>query len=1130
MDAGLNDPLATLWSLRTDPRVLMLGMLLAVAFLALRLYRTFSAAAARGNHGLLAKALDNWQLTLLAFTALVLSIASGWTTWDGMRNFTGEPVLSFLITFGIQGVMLIIAWLIGETFATQMGHSGRGGSGKVAAASSGVAVLLGFAVFVLWAVRSSPVEVAGGAGGGQGLATAVYDFSTFVLATGAAVALFVALVKTDVGEGYGKSLRVMAKNVVLWVMFLACMATSVFFSFDSLFSSIFPQGERARAAELRAQNQVAGVIADIGGTIEQRRAAEAQRLFTDKGWLGYEEQLVALAKAAQGSTADITRYFDAKIEERNLALSQQRERIATSQAGTAGLAAKKTTLVEELTRLKAERGTLAADYLEKKTELDTRARGVDAKRVEAQAEERGAEGSLKTGRGPLYRQRMDELRQLQEAYKIQEDRVRDAQRRSTSVDQRIAQIERELSTVDGDIAKLKGEADTADQRIKLIEATLPSDGGQRVDPDRLVPAFEAARIEFRQDPTVERLQRVQQFCAQLYGAMIATEPTRAKVRGLDCDPKQAAEAASTVFALNAGVVTFTQGCAGGDKLAQHTTADALFGFARKCLADSGLPSSDTDKLRSKINFIDLSRDDKAHRFVVTWNAFSDGNRLAYLALAIAVAIDSLVFMSGLFGANALRSPLSDVPSLKPRSAQQLEAIVENALLPDRFENAQLVLDHMHPITPTGGFTQEVLVPLDEAPGRRPLLKVLNAGATIGAVIRDANRPERYLARPELYEFLSVISKKEFEADRNNVKLAELKKLVVVSLQPHVGDHADLVLQHVHPINERNGFSSEVLLREVPAGETPVVRKLLNAGATIGFVQRDDRTGEQDRYYLKPDIYRTLAHISAEYPKTGLRYQLPQLPAGRPMPGTEGAPVALQSEPAPPLAPLPRGEAEPPRSLTGPAPQLADTHAEPAPAVRAPFDSFDAGGGEPIDQDSAIESFDHEIAAALADKLEMDLTVLSAILGGQHAVLIDDVQDALSEAMVRSDALKRRLDASFAEVKQQIALAEYDTRHAHPRLRERVSDLCNVLRKSLSFVTIIRAEVYPEVLLSIVDNLGREGSTALQQVFTGHRDAVKPIPRETPEGWLQLLDALGELVDDLDAANAQAMREVRRTPG
>ena len=59
----------------------------------------------------------NWQLALLAATSVILSLASGWTTWDGLRNFTKEPVLSMMATFGIQGVMLITSWLIGETFA-----------------------------------------------------------------------------------------------------------------------------------------------------------------------------------------------------------------------------------------------------------------------------------------------------------------------------------------------------------------------------------------------------------------------------------------------------------------------------------------------------------------------------------------------------------------------------------------------------------------------------------------------------------------------------------------------------------------------------------------------------------------------------------------------------------------------------------------------------------------------------------------------------------------------------------------------------------------------------------------------------------------------------------------------------
>ena len=81
-----------------------------------------SSIGKRARHSLEETMFSNWQLTLLGATGLVLSLASGYTTWDGMRNFTGESLLSAMVTFGIQGVMLIVAWLIGESFATGMSH------------------------------------------------------------------------------------------------------------------------------------------------------------------------------------------------------------------------------------------------------------------------------------------------------------------------------------------------------------------------------------------------------------------------------------------------------------------------------------------------------------------------------------------------------------------------------------------------------------------------------------------------------------------------------------------------------------------------------------------------------------------------------------------------------------------------------------------------------------------------------------------------------------------------------------------------------------------------------------------------------------------------------------------------
>jgi hypothetical protein len=824
---------------------------------------------------------SNWQLTLLGGTAIALSLASGYTTFDGLRNFTSAPLLSLLIAFGIQGVMLIVAWLIGESFATGMSQQAGGGRRSAGAlfASGAMGLLLGIALIGLvfyWVLSRTEAMTIGTGAGVRTDWTKIADVSAYF---GLGLVLLAIMAFNfrrggDIATPYVQSARIIARNLVLWVMFLATMAASVFFSFDSHFNAIFPKDQRVRAAENRTLNQIGGIVADTGALAQKRQIEEAEALFQSSGWQSYDTQLSSLAQSAQSAQREIEQYYVRLIEERQIAIRAQQERISTAQSGQAGLAGRKTSLVEELARIKAERPGLAAEYAQHKSELDAKAKEVDAKRIEALAEDRGVEGTLKQGRGPIYRQRMSELERLRDEHKIKEERTKDAQKRLTGVESRIAQIERELSTLDGDLAKLKGEAETAETRIKAAQTSASDEGGLKLDPARVLPAFERARAAFRQQPDVERLGGLQQQCGHLLNAMSSTPATKDKVRAIDCDPKQVAEAAARVFALNAGLIAFHQACAGGDRLPQGASTDALLSFGRKCLQDSALTSAEAGAIGGRLQAIEMNRDDKAHPFVVSINAFLDGNRLAYLALILAVGVDALVFMAGLFGANAVRSPLSDVPSSKARNAHQLEAIIANALLPDTFETATAVLEALHPITPENGFTGEVIIPFGETPWKRRVLKVLNAGATIGAVARDPDRPERYLVRSELFEFLSVAAKDAFDADERHGQLAELKKLIVVALQPHVGDNAEVVLQHMHPITEQNGFSAEVNMGQVPAPDQPIVRKTLGAGSVLNYVARDSRAGEDDRYYVHKELYRTIAYVAAEMPRLGL----PQLPS------------------------------------------------------------------------------------------------------------------------------------------------------------------------------------------------------------------------------------------------------------
>ncbi|HRD76244.1 MAG TPA: hypothetical protein PK264_09925, partial [Hyphomicrobiaceae bacterium] len=806
----------------------------------------------------------NWQLTLIASAAFILSCASGYTTWDGMRNFTGEPLLSGMITFGIQGVMLIIAWLIGESFATGMNET----SGDRSPAANYLVTLATLFVlallttgFLTWV---GAIDTALIPGIGE---TPSQKGAVFLAAAVVAMVLFASLLnnRSSIATTYVATVRVIAKSIMLWVMFLACMATSVFFSFDSLFATIFDKDERKRAADIRAVSQVAGVVADAGGLITRRRAEEAEALFASAGWKRYEETLARVKAAGETAPALLEQLFKQRAETRLNAVTKHEQVKATAAAQITEFERRRLVLAAEIADLKSKRPAATAAHQAAAAVVAEKRKALDAAKVASEAEARGVEGTGKVGKGPEFRKRMEDLARAQGEYDVAAMRLKDAERPLAEIERRLKTAEPELALVDGEIAKLKATIEAADEQMRIAKETNKSDQS-KFDATTGLEMLRRATLQFRQDPRQETLANIQTLCTTLVSAMSEVPDLKALAKNIDCDPATATEAASRVFALNAGQLAFAATCSGGDKLPQGGGIDKLLDFATRCVQDSGLIGKDTGLLRASLAAINLNRDDKAHRFVVTWNAFLDGNRLAYLALAIAIAIDSLVFMSGLFGANAVRSPLSDVPSSRPRSAAQLEAVIETALLPDKFENARAALDSMDADTSLPGYMAEVVMSRLDAETRQRVQKVLMAGATINAVRRDPVRPDRYLVRAELYEFLSILSKRAFEEGgaayrervEDNLRRADLEKMLTVALLPNIGPGAELVLSHIHPINEVDGYSGEINIAHVPIDQQRLVRQVLNAAATARYVRRQQRA--TTNYEVHTDLYKALARI------------------------------------------------------------------------------------------------------------------------------------------------------------------------------------------------------------------------------------------------------------------------------
>jgi predicted nucleic acid-binding Zn-ribbon protein len=837
--------------------------------------------------------LGNWQLALLGAAAVALSLASGYTTFDGLRNFTSAPLLSVLVAFGIQGVLLIVSWLIGESFATGMSQQAARSntmSAREAALGMGLGAVLTGVAFG-WALRRyDAVGFVTGPGMIHSLRAdwqRVTEVAVYFVTTLALVGLIVLVLGRggDIVRPYVQSVRLIVKNAVLWVMLLACMSASVFFSFDSHFTAIFPGEQRQRAAEIRTLNQVAAVVSDIGERAQKVQAAEAGRLFETEGWRSYDAQLGTLALAARGAQAEIEAVLVAKLEERQRGIGELQERIATAERSQSALLRKRDELEAELLRLETSIGALEAELAKAQATCDETRQAIAAKEIEASAEDGGVEGSQKRGKGPVWRQRTAEVAELKRKLKIaDEPRLVQAQRQRDAASARIVSLKREMATVVAEVAKYKGAISAAGHRIKA--AREGETDGARIDPARVLEAFERARTAFRHQPEAVRLANLQTLCESLLGALSGVAAVKERVHGIDCDPKAAAEAAARVFALNAGLAAFGVGCAGGAKLPQAAGTDELLAFGRKCLQDSGLASKDSADLGARLQAIEMNRDDKAHRFVVTWNALLDGNRLGYLALALAIGIDSLVFMAGLFGAAAARSPLSDVPSPRPRSAEQLEAIVRNALGEHRLENAELVLAAMRPAPGDDDQRSEVDLTGYDAGRAERIRKVLVAGRSIGAVERVSAQPEaeRYLVRPELLEFLSALASAARESQCERSNRSRLAQIVAAALEPDRPGNAQIVLRHAEPIKPRRGFVARVDLNAVAKDkDRRLVQNVVSAGMGVSAVARQGarssfwgramgrRTQVETAYLLSAELFETLLQHRASAPATpGLR--------------------------------------------------------------------------------------------------------------------------------------------------------------------------------------------------------------------------------------------------------------------
>jgi hypothetical protein len=605
-----------------------------------------------------------WKLAALGSAALALTAASAFTTWGGLRSFTEHDAngkstlvglsLAFAIAFGIQSVMLIAAWNIGDTYAAALPVRASNADARRRAIESRVGIALGIllaSLMVVW-VRGALVlpETA--------VADELGHRLTIIAETFVSVAvLIVAAYSLRGNEFIGPYLRglgIIIKNAVIWVMFIAAMTVSVFFSFDYHFNAIFNEKLRQTTADARAQQKLSVVTTYLGERLPGRVKEMQQALFKGRAWTDYEPQLEVARKIAEQSP------------ERQRQINQAEQ--AARQAKIAELDTAATTLNSQIrplelqssafnAQLKSKQGQLAQkrkEFDEQTGQFEDARKELDETKARAKLEAGGVGGDGRTGhegQGPAYRAAMKAAGEAQIKFNVAQDKWNSTKQDADRLENEVTGILSQLAAIDPKLTDLRNKAATTTQALqdeKKIEASRPD------DPSAIRRALDGDVAQFRRDPGKESLDAIQAGCNRL--KTIGGNVGDTNAGSLNCDTKELNEALTAFNAEKTRVNDLLPSCTSGSAIAGKGV-DAMINLAQSCLQDSRLPPVELADYQQMVREMREIRDDTAQSFQRTINAYHDRNSLAGLALAIAITVDSLIFFAGVFAAMTMTSPL-----------------------------------------------------------------------------------------------------------------------------------------------------------------------------------------------------------------------------------------------------------------------------------------------------------------------------------------------------------------------------------------------------------------------------------------------------------------------------------------
>jgi hypothetical protein len=816
---------------------------------------------------------------LLGISGIALSVASGWTTWDGMSNFTHNPVLSFLITFGIQSVMLISAWMIGESFAEQardknVGKPHAGDPIRPFVSDVDMEVRAGYSeakVTFFWAVVFA-VSIALLSTPTSGLISGLPLKYFIVVAAFLAGAMLLRKAFHILGYGdlvlpYERSATAIFKNAPLWVMFLICLSASVFFSFDSLFDKIYSSADRESVSQSRLQSHVSGLLSDLDEQLQKSRRTARLALLDDPGWRAFEAELDDMTDRIETARKEM----EVRQIDRGTARNHQ---IGVEVAALSAAQAEREDIENQLARVKADLRSVEHELAGARSErqnlervLSTQKSMADQKAQEAAMEASGNGVTQLAGKGHKYRQ----LKVEEAALRIDADKSK-AQLPAALL--LIDKLTEERKRLDETIAKFQSTRSEIISRIAFAKWQIDNPGNQDTGIVQSLDAlhremgdFMTMKAAFLNRPTRQTYAALNAQCIKVADMVRSVSERAGDGRAFQCDMMAGSGALVRIFDSNAALARFDAACGKTLKLG-GLTADQYFQTGQSCIQMSGLSSAVTAEHLSALRQVALRRDDRAHRFVVTWNAFFDTNPLAFVALFIALSIDGLVFITGQFGANA-EVNLRMLPGRKssgksPVSDMRGEAILDFSLLPDVAGTARSLLGALvpAPLERASRLAGEIDLSNMVAENADPVRTVLNTACAL-QMAEKLDDGERYAVKTDLIDHLSSRLGWQRGVSAGTWVETDPEQMLDVALGCERHSLTHCILQHSQPVPVETGYAYALYIPDCPEHMQAQITGVMNTAVAGGTVSGDP--GGERRYLLTAAFISMITRLAASEP-------------------------------------------------------------------------------------------------------------------------------------------------------------------------------------------------------------------------------------------------------------------------